>query len=80
MDTADGGWMAVQRYKTVGEQNYLIRNGQIMKKDLGSSVGGKLRYRLKALNCFTESGQLELQVDFQLANRTWLYLHYKQFR
>ena len=37
-------------------------------------------YGLKALNCFTETGQWELRIDFQFENKTWSHLHYKQFK
>ena len=37
-------------------------------------------YGLKALNCFTETGQWELRIDFQFDNKTWSHLHYKQFK
>ena len=39
-----------------------------------------MRYGLKALNCFTETGQWELKIDFQFENKTWSHLHYKQFK
>ena len=42
--------------------------------------GDKLWYGLKALNCFTETGQWELRIDFQFDNKTWSHLHYKQFK
>ena len=37
-------------------------------------------YGLKALNCFTETGQWELRIDFQFESKTWSHLHYKQFK
>ena len=38
-------------------------------------------YGLNALNCFIETGQWELRIDFQFENKTWSHLHYnKQFK
>ena len=46
----------------------------------GDIRGDQLWYGLKALSCFTETGQWELRIDFQFLNKTWSYLHYKQFK
>ena len=50
------------------------------EEGFGDLNGDKLWYGLKALNCFTETGQWELRIDFQFNNKTWSHLHYKQFK
>ena len=50
------------------------------EEGFGDLNGDKLWYGLKALNCFTETGQWELRIDFQFDNKTWSHLHYKQFK
>ena len=34
----------------------------------------------EGINCFTESSQWELWIDFQFENKTWSHLHYTQFK
>ena len=47
------------------------------EEGFGDLDGDKMWYGLKALNCFTETQQWELRIDFQFANQTWsYYLHY----
>ena len=52
----------------------------IYKEGFGDLNGDKLWYGLKALSCFTETGQWELRIDFQFDNKTWSHLHCKQFK
>ena len=75
----EDGWL----YKGIKkmEWKHLTRNGKTMHEEgFGDLNGDKLWYRLKALNCFTETGQWELRIDFQFDNKTWSHLHYKQFK
>ena len=79
MNTTDGGWMVIQRNRKDGVETF-SKKWKDFEEGFGDLNGDKLWYGLKALNCFTETGQWELRVDFQFENRTWSYLHYKQFK
>ena len=56
------------------------RKWKEFEEGFGDLNGDKLWYGLKALNCFTETGQWELRIDFQFANKTWSHVHYTQFK
>ena len=79
MDTTDGGWMVIQRNKKDGVKTF-NKKWIEFEEGFGDLNGDKLWYGLKALNCFTETGQWELRIDFQFENKTWSHLHYKQFK
>ena len=79
MDTTDGGWMVIQRNKKDGVKTF-DKKWKHFEEGFGDLNGDKLWYGLKALNCFTETGQWELRIDFQFENKTWFHLHYKQFK
>ena len=79
MDTTDGGWMVIQRNKK-DEVETFDKKWKDYEEGFGDLNGHKLWYGLKALNCFTETGQWELRIDFQFENKTWSHLHYKQFK
>ena len=49
------------------------------EEGFGYLNGDKLWYGLKALHCFTKTGQWELRIDFQFENKTWSHLHYSHF-
>ena len=79
MDTTDGGWMVIQRNKKDGVKTF-DKKWKDFEEGFGELNGDKMWYGLKALNCFTETGQWELRIDFQFVNKTWSHLHYKQFK
>ena len=79
MDTTDRGWMVIQRNKKDGVKTF-DKRWKYFEEGFGDLNGDKLWYGLKALNCFTETGQWELRIDFQFNNKTWFHLHYKQFK
>ena len=79
MDATDGGWMVIQRNKKDGV-NTFNKKWKDYEEGFGDLKGDKMWYGLKALNCFTETGQWELRIDFQFENKTWSHLHYKQFK
>ena len=79
MDTTDGGWMIIQRNKKDGV-NTFSKKWKDFEEGFGDLNGDKLWYGLKVLNCFTETGQWELRIDFQFENKTRSHLHYKQFK
>ena len=45
----------------------------------GDLKSNKFWYGLKALYCFTQTGQWELRIDFQFENGTKSYLRYNTF-
>ena len=79
MDTTDGGWIVIQRNKKDRVKTF-NKKWKDYEEGFGDLNGDKLWYGLKALNCFTETGQWELRIDFQFDNKTWSHLHYKQFK
>ena len=79
MNTTDGGWMVIQRNIKDGVKTF-NKTWKDYEEGFGDLNGDKLWYGLKALNCFTETGQWELRIDFQFDNKTWSHLHYKQFK
>ena len=79
MDTTDGGWMVIQRNKKDGV-NTFNKKWKDYEEGFEDLNGDKMWYGLKALNCFTQTGQWELRIDFQFENKTWSHLHYKQFK
>ena len=79
MNTTDGGWMVIQRNIKDGVKTF-NKTWKDYEEGFGDLNGDKLWYGLKALNCFTETGQWELRIDFQFENKTWSHLHYKQFK
>ena len=76
MNTTDGGWMVIQRNKKDGVKTFK-KKWKDYEEGFGDLNGDKLWYGLKALNCFTETGQWELRIDFQFENKTWSHLYYK---
>ena len=79
MDTTDGGWMVIQRNKKDGVKTF-EKKWKDFEEGFGDLNGDKMWYGLKALNCFTETGQWELRIDFQFENKSWSHFHYKQFK
>ena len=79
MNTTDGGWMVIQRNKKDGVKSF-NKKWKEFEEGFGDLHGDKFWYGLKALNCFTETGQWELRIDFQFENKTWSHVHYKQFK
>ena len=79
MNTTDGGWMVVQRNKRDGKFTFR-KSWAKFEEGFGDLNGDKMWYGLKALNCFTNTGQWELWIDFQFENKTWSHLHYTQFK
>ena len=75
--TADGGWTVIQRRKD-GSENF-NRPWSDYENGFGD-LNGEFWYGLKSISCFTQTGQWELRVDFQLTNGTRSYLHYNRFK
>ena len=71
--------MVIQRNKRDGVKTF-NKKWQDYEEGFGDLKGDKPWYGLKALNCFTETGQWELRIDFQFENKTWSHLHYKHFK
>jgi len=78
MDTSDGGWMIIQKNFKDGV-NTFNRTWKDYEEGFGDLKSNKFWYGLKPLNCFTQTGQWELRIDFQFKNKTWSHLHYNSF-
>ena len=79
MSTADGGWIVIQRNVRDGVDTF-DKPWKDFEEGFGELEEGKMWYGLKALNCFTKTGQWELRIDVQFTNKTWTHLHYTHFR
>ena len=75
--TADGGWMVIQRRKD-GSVDF-NRPWSDYEKGFGN-LNGEIWYGLKNMNYLTETGQWELRIDFEFKNNTKSYLHYNVFK
>ena len=78
MNTTDGGWMVIQRNIKDGVKTF-DKTWKDYEEGFGDLNGDKLWYGLKALHCFTKTGQWELRIDFQFTNGTWSHFHYNHF-
>ena len=78
MDTSDGGWSVVQKNIKDGV-NTFNRTWKDYEEGFGDLKSSKFWYGLKALYCFTQTGQWELRIDFQFENQTWSHIHYNSF-
>jgi len=78
MDTSDGGWMVIQR-NVVDGVNTFSKLWKDYEEGFGDLKSNKFWYGLKALHCFTKTGQWELRIDIQFENATWSHLHYNTF-
>ena len=78
MDTSDGGWIVMQRNVKDGV-NTFDKKWKDYEEGFGDLNSSKFWYGLKALHCFTQTGQWELRMDFQFENHTWSHLHYNTF-
>ena len=65
MDTSDGGWMFIQRNVKDGVTTF-NKQWKEYEEGFGDFNDSKLWYGLKELNRFTQTGQWELRIDFQL--------------
>ena len=79
MDTSDGGWMVIQKNIKDGVRNSFNKTWKDYEEGFGDLKSSKFWYGLKALHCFTQTGQWELRIDFQFPNKIWSHLHYNTF-
>ena len=74
----DGGWMVIQKNVRDGV-NTFNKQWKDYEEGFGDLKSSKFWYGLKALHCFTQTGQWEMRIDFQFENKTWSHLHYNTF-
>ncbi|XP_065918864.1 fibrinogen-like protein A [Dysidea avara] len=79
MDTSDGGWMVIQRNVKDGVSFFESKKWIEYEEGFGDLKSSKFWYGLKALHCFTQTGDWELRIDFQFDNKIWSHLHYNTF-
>jgi len=72
-------WMVIQRNIKNGVNFFETKKWKEYEEGFGGLKSNKFWYGLKALHCFTQSGQWELRIDFQFENKTWSHLHYNTF-
>ena len=75
----DEEWMVIQRNIKDGVKYFVDKKWKDYEEGFGDLKSSKFWYGLKALHCFTRTGQWELRIDFQFENKTWSHLHYKTF-
>ena len=78
MDTSGGGWIVIQRNVKDGVKTF-NKKWKDYEEGFGDLKNTKFWYGLKALHCFTQTGQWELRIEFQFENKTWSHLHYNTF-
>ena len=71
-------WMVIQRNFDDGVKTF-DKKWKDYEEGFGDLESSKFWYGLKALHCFTQTGQWELRIDFQFDNKTWSHLHYNTF-
>jgi len=79
MDTSDGGWMIIQKNVKDGVEHFNNKHWKDYEEGFGDLKSNKFWYGLKALHCFTQTGQWELRICFQFENKTWSFIHYYTF-
>ena len=72
-----GGWIVIQRNKKNSPVSF-SRTWSDYEEGFGN-LTTELWYGLAAIHCLTQRGQWEMRVDYQKNNKTWSYLHYKNF-
>jgi len=75
----DEEWMVIQRNIKDGVKYFEDKKWKDFENGFGDLKSSKFWYGLKALHCFTQTGQWELRIDFQFENKTWSHLYYKTF-
>ena len=75
--TDGGGWLVIQRRKD-GSVDF-NRDWVDYEEGFGE-LTGELWYGLRPIHCLTNQGQWELRIDYNFANGTRRYLHYKNFK
>jgi len=78
MGSHGGGWIVIQRNKN-GSMVSFNRGWSRYQPGFGN-LSGEFWYRLKGISCLTQTGQWEIRLDIQNADKTWTYLHYNNFR
>lgn len=77
MTTDGGGWIVIQRNRKNNQINF--DKNWIRYQDGFGDLNEDFWAGLKMMNTLTQNGQWEMRVDFQKYDKTWSYLHYKQF-
>ena len=78
MNTADGGWIVIQRNRANSTVNF-NRNYTEYEKGFGS-LTGDFWYGLEGMQCLTQRNNYEMRIDYEYKNGTKSYLHYTYFR
>ena len=77
MNTDNGGWIVIQRNRKGSRLNF-NKNWRDYEDGFGDP-NGDFWAGLKLMYILTHTGQWEMRVDYQKLDKTWSYLHYKQF-
>ena len=77
MITEGGGWVVIQRNKKSSKVNFDREWGDY-EKGFGD-LNTEFWYGLEEVHCLTQRGQWEMRLDYQKNDKTWSYLHYKNF-
>ena len=75
--TGGGGWTVI--LKRQDNSIDFFNNDWIKCEDGFGNVFGEYWLGLRSIHCLTSTGNWELRIDYELANGTASYLHYKQF-
>ena len=77
MVTEGGGWIVIQRNKK-GSLVDFDRPWADYEKGFGD-LNTEFWYGLEEIHCLTQKGHWEMRLDVQKTDKTWTYLHYKNF-
>ena len=77
MTTDGGGWIVIQRNRKNSQMSF-NKNWREYVEGFGD-LNKDFWAGLELIHTLTQSGQWEMRVDYQKNDKTWSYLHYKQF-
>ena len=77
MTTDGGGWIVIQRNR-INSQLSFDKNWREYEEGFGD-LNKDFWAGLELIHTLTQKGQWEMRMDYQKNDKTWSYLHYKQF-
>ena len=77
MTTDNGGWIVIQRNR-INSQLSFDKNWREYVEGFGD-LDKDFWAGLELIHTLTQKGQWEMRMDYQTNDKTWSYLHYKQF-
>ena len=79
MTTDDGGWIVIQRNRINNQLSISFNKNWREYEEGFGDLNKDFWAGLELMHTLTQRGQWEMRVDYQFRNKTWSYLHYKNF-